>query len=747
MFDLEIVRPSVDEIKQHGPSLNNIFILTQQAFNICFPDQAQTATAKLGQVLDLIAHYYGFNSFGALKVYLSSDTSAILPIKDTQSKTLHKIATIYDLPVDHQLTDAYYNTLIRYVDYSTLPNSINILIDNYSPNSLLSMRYLVIEPWDPCLKVLIKNPQSKFDGKDVYHFSEIDRLIRVNILNNMLPRTKMAVEENKKFFIAPFSDFFGGQITKQQFINEIAEFFDNKAIGSGLINAMGIMPVPIDSPMFQLMSKSGTEVGNVYAFDDSDRIAAMNIEFKIKPRLQSLISTYSPAKACPKLKIEFDHFAQFKIEAIEHAVSLEKSEQYSARHILTDMIKFLPSLNAYLSQPLAAWYQAEPADSESNLAWREFTIKYAQHMTELMIQKANKYIVGQRATLKRIYFDDNGMLMFNFPKPVQFHDPAQKHLAKVSSTMSNYEFSLFMNEMVFWQKLKTSQNEFMAQLPFRLMQNYMIHLFTRPRSNTAPSTPIELATLNIEPIKIGINTESSLPVYLPMGKKDMHCISGPSSVYQKLLKDVVDNRLKNMFGLCFIDGSKDKKMLKHIQATLTKLNRLHDLIVTDHSLDFNYVDGLTTNKVVYIDLTEITDRESAIQNLTSFCSNLRGTIFNNSQLPELKLTPFTLITHCCDDYLQSDHWGNLHGATFGINTMQLNILHFCESILNLDISIPSNCNNKIFFDTTDGGLAEQLKFMGFDSEELVLKFSKLGKNEFIFNGPKVHDIAIVKYKS
>ena len=105
---------------------------------------------------------------------------------------------------------------------------------------------------------------------------------------------------------------------------------------------------------------------------------------------------------------------------------------------------------------MAAWYQAEPVDSESNLAWREFTIKYAQHMTELMIQKANKYIVGQRATLKRIYFDDNGMLMFNFPKPVQFHDPAQKHLAKVSSTISNYEFSLFMNEMVFWQKLKTS---------------------------------------------------------------------------------------------------------------------------------------------------------------------------------------------------------------------------------------------------------------------------------------------------
>lgn len=497
MFDLEIVRPSVDEIKQHGPSLNNILKLTQQAFNICFPDQAQTATAKLGQVLDLIAHHYGFNSFGALKVYVSSDTNEILPIRDTKSKTLHKIATIYDLPVDHQLTDAYYNTLIRYVDYSTLPNSINILIDNYSPNSLLSMRYLVIKPWDPCLKVLIKNPQSKLDGKDVYHFSEIDRLIRVNILNNMLPRTKMAVEENKKSFIAPFSEFFGGQITKQQFITEIAEFFDNKAIGSGLINAMGIMPVPISSPMFLLLSKSGTEVGNVYAFDDLDRIAAMNIEFKIQPRLQSLISTYSPAKACPKLAIKFDQYGEFKNEAIEYAVSLEKSERDSARHILSDMIKFLPSLNAYLSQPLAAWYQAEPVDSESNLAWREFTVRYAQHMTELMIQKANRYIVGQRATLKRIYFDNNGMLMFNFPKPVQFYDPAQKHLAKVSNVISNYEFSLFINEMVFSQNCKTSQYEFMAQLPFRLMKHYMTHLFSHPRSNTVPSTPIELATLGL----------------------------------------------------------------------------------------------------------------------------------------------------------------------------------------------------------------------------------------------------------
>lgn len=425
-----------------------------------------------------------------MKVYVSSDSTEILPINDTKSKTLQKIATIYDLPLDHQLTDAYYTTLIRYVNYSILPDSINIITDNYSQNSLLSMRYLVIEPWDPCLKVLIKNPQSKFEGQDVYHFSEIDRLIRVNILNNMLPRTKMAIEENKKHFIAPFSEFFGGQITKQQFINEIAEFFDNKAIGTGLINAMGVMPVPIDSPMFQLMSKSGTEVGNVYAFDDLDRIAAMNIEFLIQPRLQSLISTYAPAKACPKLKIEFDHFAQFKIEAIEYAVSLEKSEKYSARHILTDMIKFLPSLNDYLSQPLAAWYQAEPAESESNLAWREFTVRYAQHMTELMIQTANRYIVGQRATPKRIYFDDNGMLMFNFPKPVQFHDPAQKHLAKVSSIMSNYEFSLFMNQLVFWLNSKNSQYKFTVQLPFRLMKHYMTHLFSHPLSNTVPSTQL-----------------------------------------------------------------------------------------------------------------------------------------------------------------------------------------------------------------------------------------------------------------
>lgn len=469
MFAIEVVRPSVLDIKVHGPSLNKVLQCTQQAFNISFPELKCSSTAKLGQVLDLIATHYGFTSFGALKCYLEQSSDDLHPLSDSRDKLLNKIRTIFGLDSIHPLANHYLTTINSYISHSNLPEQINLSVESYFDNNLEVLRYMHIEDWDERLLKLIKNPTVKVNGQDQYHISEIERLVRVNLLNTLLPHAEKGMNEGSTSCTLKLSNFFGGQISKKQFKMDMACFFNGKVIGSGLLDVSGVEEIDRNQQLFNYHQIIGRKTGDIYAFEDSDLVNSMNIEFRIRPRLQSLLKVFAPTpKPCPQIKINSTIFSELRSTAIAYSASVETHEKYSAKTILEDMINNLQALNNYIDQPFASWYQAEPKYSESNLAFRQYTLEYANSLVMAMIDQANKIVLGQRLTKKRIYFDENGMLILNFKKPVEFVDSNQ-----ILRSMSQYNFSIYMNMIIFGLIKKHHYAVDAGEVAFRLMMNYM----------------------------------------------------------------------------------------------------------------------------------------------------------------------------------------------------------------------------------------------------------------------------------
>lgn len=713
MFDIEIVRPNFETIKQHGPSLNNFLKLTQQAFNICHPEQIQSNTAKLGQCLDLISNYYGFNSFGALKYFLSDSNANILPVINTDQNVLNKLSQVYELESDHELIRAYLATIKAYVQYSNLPDSINISTDGHYFNSLLATRYLQIQPWNPVLEKLIKNPFYKLPDEDVYEYSHIDRLVRVNILNNLLPMAKIAVQENKLSFSVPFSTFFGGQISKSQFLNEIAEFFDGKAIGSGLIEAQGIQPLSIGNPMYEYMLGNGAKENNIYAFDDSDVVGSMLISFKIMPRLQSMLSSYDPVKPCAPIKADIDLIKPNKQNAIEYAIQQEKYDQNAAANILADLINNLPKLNSVLSLPKAAWHQAEPKDSQSQLAWRKYVIHYAESCIPIMISYANSIILNQRATLKRVYFDENGLLMFNFPKPIELK-PSSEYS---QTTATNYEFSLFVNFMMIVRHFSKLRLDAPEKVHFRLMVNYLKSVYPETLPDPQNSrAQVKEAVINYEPLFMGLDYETGKTSHFPINPNNHFIISGDASIqapYYLFEKNLLENRLSNGLGMVFIDGSKNDNQLKIISDILAKHDRQDDLIIKA-DFDFDLEDTTHDNKVVYISLHSFQNREVARKGSIQLLDQAKYFVLHNTT----KNAVLSIVTYNTTEFVLNSLWIDLHSFSRSSNN-HLNIYHFCKDIRDLPNPLIANTQTMIFFKMDDDIMRKQ--FSNFHKEPELLE--------------------------
>lgn len=717
MFDLEVVRPSAEAIKQHGPSLNNILKLTQQAFNICHPEQSYSDTAKLGQCLDLIAFYYGFNSFGALKCFLDDTNADILPIQDTKAKVLHKLAQIYSLPINHDLIQAYYGSLTSYIHYSNLPDSINISIEGNYFNSLLAMRYLQIQPWDLVLKKLIKNPYYKLPNADIYDYSSIDRLIRVNILNNLLPLAKAAAHENKLSFTTPLSTFFGGQINKQIFLSEVAEFFNGKAIGSGLIEANGIQQLAIDDPMYPFMLSHGADERNIYSFEDADNVASMMISFKLMPRLQSMLIDYEPVKACAPIKIDIDLITANKSRGIQYAVGLEKASQKSANEILTDMISNLSHLNSVLSLPKAAWYQAEPLKSESQLAWRKYVIDYAETALPIMIRLANSILIDQRATLKRVYFDENGLLMFNLPKTIRLKPSSDYDLKEAT----NYEFSLFINFLFVAKHLNKLNLNAPERIHFRLMMNYLKSIYPTslpdPYNQRAHIKELfeseKFTDIKAKALYIGIDTTTGKPSYIPINKGNNFIISGIPSLapYHFFQIGLIENRVSSGQGMIYIDGSSNGNQLTILKSLLDKYDRQNDLLISN-DIDFNIEQSIYSQQIVYIPLHTKLNQTQALDAINRLVIGINQFVLHN-----INSTPqFSIITNQAKSFILQDSWSRLYEKSFN---SAFNIFHFCRNLNDLSEVLTANTTQKFMFWSGDEIMREQ--FSNFYQEPELLE--------------------------
>lgn len=715
MFDLEIVRPSVDEIKRHGPSLNNIFKLTQQAFNSCQDEYTHSDTAKLGQCLDLIAAYYGFGSFGALKYFLSDTNADILPVQDTKTKVLDKLSQIYSLPSTHELIQAYYQTLVAYIEYSNLPDSINITTDGHYFNSLLSMRYLQIKPWDYILRKLIKNPHYQLPDSDVYEYSTIDRLVRVNILNNMLPLAKAAAFDKKQSFTAPLSTFFGGQITKRQFLSEIAEFFDGKAIGAGLIEAHGIQPLAIDNPMYAYMLSLGPAAQDIYAFEDDDNVSSMLISFKLLPRLESMFMEYMPVRMCPKIKIDADLITLNKAHAIQYANGQEKKS--GQNDILIDMITNLSHLNSVLSLPKAAWYQAEPTTSQSQLAWRKYVINYAEIAVATMIRLANSILIQQRATLKRVYFDENGLLMFNFPKPIQLKPSSGFE----QSEISNYEFSLFINFLMVAKHLNKLNLDAPEKIHLRLMRNYLkaVYPTTLPDPHnqrariTVPDQSAVVPKAMSKPMYMGQNTETGKESYMPINQGENYIISGIPTLapYHFFQKSLIDNRVDRCQAVIYVDGSRNSNQLSVLQSILKKHGRESDLMISDN-FDFDIEQAILSRKILYIPLHKLMNKVQVMDGINQFLKRLNEFVLHitNSQVH------FDLIMNQAEQFTNHSSWGPLYEKSANYD---FNIFQFCRKLNDLSHIIVANSSHKFMFWLDDDAMRSQ--FSAFYQEPELLE--------------------------
>lgn len=467
MYDyIEITRPTTDYIKQHAPSLKNILQLTKQGFNVCHPDLAVETSPKLSQVLDLIAIYYGFNSFGALKVYLDSDQADIQPIQDNTLKLLHKISDIYEVYLNNPFIDAAKNTIESYISHTNLPNSINIAVnpDEYGDDSLLAMRYLQIRTWNPVLIKLIKNPQYKLDDADVYTYSEISRMIRVNIINNALRFAQDALKEKKTTFDAPISVFFGGQLTLSQFQNEVAQYFSSAVIGDDLMSVTGSFKNSVQITLHQKLLNN-----KPHESSQDPIITPMLLDFTILPRLQAMLLDFKPSKTVKPIKIHHDIISQHTETAIQHAVQKQTYEKVFSDTILRNIINNLELLNPYLTKPKAAFYKAEPENNPSNLAWRKYLVGYSAYFVPSAIKLANSMLSGQKAKKSNVYFDKNGLLMFNLNDSIVIYD-------KFGELLSNYDFSLLVNFFMVNELSNQFRPDEPSNLAFNLMTNYLLKL-------------------------------------------------------------------------------------------------------------------------------------------------------------------------------------------------------------------------------------------------------------------------------
>ena len=471
---IEVTRPTPDYIKNHGPSLKNILKLTEMGFQVCHPDLPHANSPKLGQVLDLISTYYGFNSFGALKLYLEQDDLEIQPIQDTKNRVIQKIADIAHVELSHPIVSAYEQTLTSYISNTMLPNSLNLSFDPDVDDSLLAMRYLQIRVWHPIMIKLIKNPQYKIDDADIYTYSEISRMIRLNIINNLLPFANDALIKKESSFTVPFSVFFGGRLTVEDLQNNISQYFNSAVIGSDLLSVScsheSDLFIPLQKPL--LANKNLPQHETI--------ISSILLDFKITPRLEAMLFKFSPTKSKPSIKVMNDLISKHTEPSINLAVKSEIYEKVAADNVLRQIINNLAVLNPYLTKPKAAFYQAEPENSPSNLVWRKYIVGYAHYILPMAIKVANSVLSNQKARKSNIYFDENGLIMFNLDDSIVIND-------RYSELLSNYDFSLIINLMIVNKMTNEIDIENPSNLNFRLMTAYMLGLFQL--SNFIPPLP------------------------------------------------------------------------------------------------------------------------------------------------------------------------------------------------------------------------------------------------------------------
>ncbi|ATO20190.1 hypothetical protein BS636_11220 [Acinetobacter sp. LoGeW2-3] len=473
MNDLEIQHPSLILIKEHAQSLKKILKLTQEAFNICHEDLAIANSATLCNCLVLISVQYGFNDFGALTSFVKK-TAVIKPSNNIDSKILYRLSRIYKLPIEHLFIKASFKTLKDYFKKSNLPSFICLDSDSQKSSFLLTMRYLQINKWDPVLKPLIVNPDFRSSDHDIYEYSYIDRLIRVNILNQLLSHARVCIKNVIYSEISlPISHFFGNNINRNVFLTDIAEFFNDLSIGSNLYYVKLLNLLPNIERNSHLYNEVNTQELNIYSYSGSDNISSLKINFSIGPRLYAMLTEFKKREECPKLNIEYDLVSHKTQTAIDNAINLEDTTKNLSKNIIEQLISNLHHLNPVITGSLSDWYQAEPKESMSNLLWREFTIPYAHHALTLAkecIKQSDQFLI-LRAT--ECYFDKNGLLMINREQRFKFYsnDP----LAALGDNY--YEISLFVNLYIAFHLITKIDLNSPDKIYFRLMINYITSIY------------------------------------------------------------------------------------------------------------------------------------------------------------------------------------------------------------------------------------------------------------------------------
>lgn len=210
---------------------------------------------------------------------------------------------------------------------------------------------------------------------------------------------------------------------------------------------------------------------------------------------------------------------------------------------------------------------------------------------------------------------------------------------------------------------------------------------TKSSHNKNPAKPISLAEVR-QFIFIGNCGQKQIPHYISGSKRRFFLVSGGvNSAVSAFVSCTIKARLEINTGMIFFDARNDVDYLSYMQDVLIELDRLDDLfVITD--LDFDVLEALQSNKVIYIRLNDEIASSPQYKNMLYKISDF--SLRSRKDLPI-----FSIFTNGCDEYLD-EYWGLMHSACQH-SRQQINIFHISYTPEKISESIIDSMHNTLFF--------------------------------------------------
>lgn len=491
------VVPTIADLKTHGKNLLKTLEIAHYAFIVSDKDNHGHGIPhfafKSSHVQEMMAIVLGFKTYAALQNMIKEygidfSSSAHRDMKESSEAAIKRALSLRITNLAGTDNLLYGNFLGKYfIDYMlqskiiqnnsifTLEPVHRIDLTNYLP----LLKYLRVQPFSTVMRKVVEDSytfnlmNAPLDHKELStadHFP-LSGWIQVAVLNNLIEESVDGHLAGFELIKLPVQMFFLGTPRISQ-KTEIFNFLESTSV--------------IGTEYYVLSEEKKIWTITPQKEKEDTKVGEYELIFELMSRLKAIINNQSPVVATDAKSYNpyLMRGGNYQISAWmnELTAHVVKARIYEAtEYFLTTSREHLSDLNPVLHLEKTEALLSTRHATVNELVWRRQVCDYAENMVN-----AAKYFFSQCAVgldeldLKKMYFNDDGFLMFDYDHELEFYMYSLGRRVKLSPLDFSIFFNVFANVIYAKSeqitKLESKHMLSMSYLMFLLLEKIIANI-------------------------------------------------------------------------------------------------------------------------------------------------------------------------------------------------------------------------------------------------------------------------------